>query len=647
MTTRRILGILLLCLAALFGAAAISLVVEGQIGPAVVGLFFTLGALLAAVPLWRTSPSSKVAPTNRKAPHSIGFTNPPDFEVKKNEWQTGQRREAESYARTSDHSGRIPSSSGEPPAAVDDWSTPPAPLGPWRRSMDAGPKSPLAVRAAGEKAQIQGQIATAPADDWATPPIPLDIADIAASRAAGTHHQLPLAIRRLQLTRRVTPTPASEVIFSVVDIETTGLEPQTGGIVEASVVRVRGDGTLLDEFVSLVQTFGSTDEARAVHGIEDGELDGAPPWSEVWDALRERLEGTVVVAHNLDFEEKFLVALTDGLPKPAGGFVGLCTLSESRRHLYGKAFSLKSLHKTVSGGWRKDTHEALGDARAAADLLLWLIRESPQPMYVTGLAPGKVVENPTGFLGCFRSGSPYDRSALARFAQALPESGKLEQGSSSAHFYRLRLEELLSDGWLDAGEIEELIDILKSTHLPRSVVLQTHREIWESITSRGTSDAIADPLTCARQLGLDDEVERLRSVAVNVRAQPRLKGYRVAFAGFDPDTQSLEEWAVRQGVAAAKRVTATVRFTVMVDSANPAMIRSSERLGIPIISPLDARKKLEKELEEVAARLERDLAEREARIAERARYRAEQDAIWRHSWRPSELTLDPGPSAQW
>ncbi len=143
------------------------------------------------------------------------------------------------------------------------------------------------------------------------------------------------------------------------------------------MVKFTADGTVIDEFATLVNNPGSQAEARAVHGIEDADLVGAPTTAQVLQEAFAFMDGTVLVAHNLDFEHRFLTTEAGRARLPLPKSVGLCTLQSSRRQLDGRAFSLTAMYKTATGGWSDQRHTALGDARAVREVLLWLLRNSP------------------------------------------------------------------------------------------------------------------------------------------------------------------------------------------------------------------------------------------------------------------------------
>jgi DNA polymerase III epsilon subunit-like protein len=81
-----------------------------------------------------------------------------------------------------------------------------------------------------------------------------------------------------------------DAIFAVLDVETTGFSPLTGDrIIEIAVVRVSGDGSIADEYATLVnpqRPVGPSD----LHGISQKDVEEAPTFEEIAGDVLERLE---------------------------------------------------------------------------------------------------------------------------------------------------------------------------------------------------------------------------------------------------------------------------------------------------------------------------------------------------------------------
>jgi len=102
--------------------------------------------------------------------------------------------------------------------------------------------------------------------------------------------------------------PWREVDFSVVDLETTGLNPATDEIISFATVTVsRGTVRLDDTRYALVRPNHMPDwDTIRIHGLRDTDLEDAPPLSELLDDLLEALTGRAIVAHVAAVERGFL-----------------------------------------------------------------------------------------------------------------------------------------------------------------------------------------------------------------------------------------------------------------------------------------------------------------------------------------------------
>ncbi|MFD6949142.1 DNA polymerase III subunit epsilon [Nocardiopsis sp. TSRI0078] len=193
-------------------------------------------------------------------------------------------------------------------------------------------------------------------------------------------------LRAGALTRRRVGMRAADLEYAVLDMETTGLEPGEGArIVEIAVVRVRGDGKLVEEFSTLVDPRAPV-RGREFHGISESDTVGAPTVAQVVPRLAGLLSGAVVVSHNLDFEQRFLGSelVPAGLP---AGQPGLCTLRALRSQVDLERYSLPKASFQLSGDWPTGQHTALGDARACAKLLTEMLTNAPGELRYAGPSP--------------------------------------------------------------------------------------------------------------------------------------------------------------------------------------------------------------------------------------------------------------------
>jgi DNA polymerase-3 subunit epsilon len=105
-------------------------------------------------------------------------------------------------------------------------------------------------------------------------------------------------------------SPWREVSFSVVDLETTGLDPSSDEIISFATVTVSGGRvSVADARYELVRPRRMPDaDTIRIHGLREADLGGAPPLAELLDGLLEALTGRAIVAHVAAVERSFLTA---------------------------------------------------------------------------------------------------------------------------------------------------------------------------------------------------------------------------------------------------------------------------------------------------------------------------------------------------
>jgi DNA polymerase III subunit epsilon len=108
----------------------------------------------------------------------------------------------------------------------------------------------------------------------------------------------------------VPRTPWRDVTFSVIDFETTGLDPATDEIISFATVTVDGGRVRVDDArYGLVRPDRMPDAGTIrIHGLRESDLAAAQPLSDVIDRLLEAITGRALVAHVAAVERGFLRA---------------------------------------------------------------------------------------------------------------------------------------------------------------------------------------------------------------------------------------------------------------------------------------------------------------------------------------------------
>lgn len=168
------------------------------------------------------------------------------------------------------------------------------------------------------------------------------------------------------------------MIYSVVDIETTGSKPGQNKITEIAIVKT--DGTrILEEYSTLIHPETNIPYfITQMTGITNQMVASAPKFYEVAKEIYEHLKNTIFVAHNARFDYGFLKEAFLEL-----GFnlqlQTLCTVRLARDCFPGlKSYSLGKLCNELRIPIQ-NRHRALGDAKATTILLEKIISSKGHP----------------------------------------------------------------------------------------------------------------------------------------------------------------------------------------------------------------------------------------------------------------------------
>ncbi len=157
--------------------------------------------------------------------------------------------------------------------------------------------------------------------------------------------------------------------YIAIDFETA-----TGSMNSAcsvATVEVR-EGQLKESWTTLIQPpkLAFDDFNIGIHGISPKDVEDAPTFAEIWQELKERLAGKIVVAHNASFDMGVLKAslLANHLQAPL--FRTCCTVRISRKvwpDLVDHKLNTVGAHLNINF----QHHRALDDARTCAAIPLF------------------------------------------------------------------------------------------------------------------------------------------------------------------------------------------------------------------------------------------------------------------------------------
>jgi DNA polymerase-3 subunit epsilon len=180
-----------------------------------------------------------------------------------------------------------------------------------------------------------------------------------------------------------------DIPITVIDFETTGRDSETDRVIEIGLVTFEKGKVSSRESWLVNPGIPVPEESRAVHGITDEELEGAPDFATVMPRLLELLQGKLPVAYNVSFDRGFLLTeiaraapkgMTPGdMPPAARDDVvwvdPLVWAREILKELQSRRLGDVAKHLGIP---LEQAHRAAGDAEATGRILLALAPQLPR-----------------------------------------------------------------------------------------------------------------------------------------------------------------------------------------------------------------------------------------------------------------------------
>lgn len=375
--------------------------------------------------------------------------------------------------------------------------------------------------------------------------------------------------------------------LAVVDVETTGLGNMDRVVEVAAVLLDPLTLETIDEFDSLINPLRDVGPTR-IHGVTASMVSAAPTFEEVAAHLGSLLSGSLLVAHNLPFDSRFLANEFKRADGQMDVGIGLCTLRATRQTLQ-QACSSLSIDLL-------NAHRALADARACAELLR---RLAAAGMPLQGI-PAHVQTPSAGVVRTLRRDMLGDTSLplhVPPYRFAFPSSDDAELS------YLYMLDRYLDDGSLSGTEKQDLRRLAEVNAI-EAAVPALHQAYVAAVAGAAWRDGVLSDAertylkTVARELEVGLELPQDEPVHLAVEVTV---GVRVCFTG-EPvvdgcvlSREYLTGLALRHGLVAVESVTKkSCDLLVCADTATMSgKAKKAHSYGIPVIDAAEFLRRVE------------------------------------------------------
>ncbi len=360
----------------------------------------------------------------------------------------------------------------------------------------------------------------------------------------------------------------------VVDVETTGFGRSDRLVEIAALTLDPATWETIDEFDTLInpeRDVGPT----GVHGISAAMVEAAPTFSDIVPAVAGRLQGAVLIAHNLVFDQRMLRQEFDrrGVAIDLGD--GICTYRVTGKKL---CWACDAFDIPLS-----QQHRALADARATAELARQLRLASQ--VHGKRAASIDVVPQAASRYTLRRGLADAGTSPMHRVVSraGLPDCDSIVQQ------YLDMLDWALDDGVIDGRERSQMSQLAHDLGISEHARREAHRAYLNCITAAAARDGVISAaehdliVRIAGQLQIDDaDIPDVTPVA-SARTIPG--GSRVCFTG-TANKARLEGLARRAGLTPVRSVTKKgCDVLVAADVAtSSSKARNARKWDIPIMS---------------------------------------------------------------
>jgi DNA polymerase-3 subunit epsilon len=373
--------------------------------------------------------------------------------------------------------------------------------------------------------------------------------------------------------------------FAIIDTETTGFG-KTDRLVEIAVVIVEGK-EIIQEWETLINPERDISNSN-IHGITSELVSLAPTFAEINSELSRLISGTIMVAHNISFDQRMLEQEFSRVKKDNDLGVGFCTLQATK-------LKLESACKQY-GITNVSAHRALTDARATALIFIKIMEQSGS---VKELIPISLKHDPEA-----KSPQLLSRAAISddhkpghqnlrRIIHGLGPS--LEAGPDLS--YLDALSSVMSDFEITNDEMKYLDDWAQTLGISSSEQNDLHSTFFDQLVLAAERDNYVSETEkmllekAAKTLGLSYQVatptdQKNEVLSLKTGMTVCFTGTAIGKNGEELSRETLESYATKKSLIPVSSVTKkTCDLLVAADkSSMSGKTKKARDYGIPVIS---------------------------------------------------------------
>jgi len=373
--------------------------------------------------------------------------------------------------------------------------------------------------------------------------------------------------------------------FAIIDTETTGFG-KTDRLVEIAVVLVEGK-EIIQEVETLINPERDISNSN-IHGITSELVSLAPTFAEINSELSRLISGTIMVAHNISFDQRMLEQEFSRVKKDNDLGVGFCTLQATK-------LKLESACKQY-GITNVSAHRALTDARATALIFIKIMEQSGS---VKELIPISLKHDPEA-----KSPQLLSRAAISddhkpghqnlrRIIHGLGPS--LEAGPDLS--YLDALSSVMSDFEITNDEMKYLDDWAQTLGISSSEQNDLHSTFFDQLVLAAERDNYVSETEkmllekAAKTLGLSYQVatptdQKNEVLSLKTGMTVCFTGTAIGKNGEELSRETLESYATKKSLIPVSSVTKkTCDLLVAADkSSMSGKTKKARDYGIPVIS---------------------------------------------------------------